>query len=266
MAEEIDYQPLELLAELKAKAEAEPVPAELPECLPINAIRRVPELFQPRGEREDEHHLGELVRAIGIHGMLDPVEVIQIGQDAYLVDGHHRVTAYGMAKVAEPVPVVYFMGTIEEAVLKAGQANNKAKLPMTTRERMDYAWRLVLMDKYSKRQIVEAAGTSDRQVANMRQAMGKLGKGATSFTHWRAAQRAADDKDGHQMTPEQRADWVEQRAGELADKLARTFSNKLSENIEITARALERYFGRRLGEIAGEMGFYPRDCDEEDDF
>jgi ParB-like chromosome segregation protein Spo0J len=71
-----------------------------------------------------------LVRAIKARGDVEAVTVIQVGDKAVLIDGHHRVAAYGLAKATSAVPVKYFEGTLEEAVLEAGSANSKAKLPM----------------------------------------------------------------------------------------------------------------------------------------
>ena len=103
-------------------------------------------LFQPRGwQEEDEAHVQALVRALQRNGpgkLLDPVLVMFIGADLYVVDGHHRLAAYEAASVSGPVPVEHFHGTVQEAVLAAGRANHKDKLPMTTDERHNNAWRL----------------------------------------------------------------------------------------------------------------------------
>ena len=87
--------PSKLLAELNARA-TEGSPVERPPQLTLNQIKRAPELFQPRGLKEDERHILELARAIKNCGLLDPVLVMQIGPDAYLIDGHHRLLAYNM--------------------------------------------------------------------------------------------------------------------------------------------------------------------------
>jgi ParB/Sulfiredoxin domain len=116
------FEASRLLAELKVKA-AEGSPIERHPQLALDRIKRAPELFQPRGHAEDERHVQELARAIKSSRLLDPMLVMQIGQDAYLIDGHHRLLAYELAGVRSLVPVEYFQGTIEEAVLAGGRAN-----------------------------------------------------------------------------------------------------------------------------------------------
>ena len=165
-----------LLAKLKAQAASKTL-GERPARLALGRIKRAAQLFQPRGGEEDDRHVNELVRAIKTVHELDPLLVMQIGRDTYLLDGHHRWAAYELAGVHTPVPVQYFEGTVEQAVLEAGRANTKAKLPMVAQERYDFAWRLVLLQAYSKKEIVEAAAVSDGQVANMRRVYKELGNG-----------------------------------------------------------------------------------------
>jgi len=250
-----------LLAELKATFASGRQSPQLP-ALPLDQITLLPALFQPRAM--DERHISELVRAIKATGSLDPITVLQAGEEAVLVDGHHRVEAYKRAKRTADIPVRYFDGTPEEAVLESGEANSKAKLPMVTRERMNFAWRLVVMKAYSKEQIANAAGVSTSQVATMRKVLKKLGDGAAAHRSWLLARGAAEGEDV-EMSDDEREEWKKEQADRWADRLQKEFGNKLSSNPEITAMALATYFGRRLPAIVGELRGHVDEFEEGDE-
>ncbi|MCX5581198.1 ParB/RepB/Spo0J family partition protein [Kaistia terrae] len=244
------FVPVQLLAELTEKAK-QPSPSPLPDRLPWHSIKQLPELFQPRGlNGTDEKHVQDLKRGLEVSKELEPVLVAWIGPDAYLIDGHHRMLAYQLARWGEPVPVAPFTGTVDEAVLAAGEANSRAKLPMSTRERMNYGWRLVLMGKlYTKVMIVQAAGVSDRQVALMRRAAKDLGSDAFSYREWWQAQQTARGISTEPFTDDEEQARLDALANDWADRLAKTFSTKLSQNPEVAAMALSHYFGRNLKQL-----------------
>ncbi len=263
--EDVSFEPLNLLAGLRSMA-ASPQPAERPETLPLASIVTMPGLFQPRGE--DERHISELVRAIKTRGQVEPVTVMQIGDKAVLIDGHHRVVAYGLAKATSAIPVAYFKGTLEEAVLEAGRANSKAKLPMNNQDRQNYAWRLVQMGTFSKRQIMDAAAVSDGQVSIMRRAKQALGSAAFDAPTWWRAQRDAKGIVAPEVTDDDRERWLDEQAQDYADRLSKAFGSKLPNNPEVAARALSIHFGRRLRELAWAMKEHlpEPEGDEDSDF
>jgi len=107
---------------------------------------------------------------------LDPLLVWQ-GPDGafYLLDGAYRTEAYRQAgQGSRKVPVRVFHGDRDGAILEALRDNAKAKLPLSSMERQDAAWRLVRMPpkenrpRYAKPQIADASGVSERQVGYMR--------------------------------------------------------------------------------------------------
>lgn len=253
------------LVKLAADAK-QPKPDFLPQHLPHSKIEKMPELFQFRSGIS-ERHIADLVRAIHNVGDLDPVIVIQVGQRAVLIDGHHRLDAYELADRTARIPVEYFDGSLDEAVLFAGTANTKAKLPMSTTERQDCAWRLVLLGlSYSKAEIAEAGGVSTAQVGNMRKVKRQLGDTAADHSAWWRARLAARGEE-REMSDEDRETWKQETANDWADTLAKAFSTKLIQQPEIAAMAFDIYFGRRLADFVSELRGFVRDEDaDETDF
>lgn len=236
-----------LQVEEKATAEA-----EYRQTLPRGAITLLPKLFQPR--QLAEHHLGALQRAIEAGGALEPILVWRAGTRTFLLDGHHRIEAYGRAGFTGEIPVRFFEGDAVAALVEAGKANSRAKLPMDTQERMNFAWRLVTLKELSKRQIHEAASISDGQVGAMRRTLKALeDAGTTPPSGWWQALSMSRGEAWKPLNDEERQTWVEEQAQHYADRLGRTFSNKLVTNTEIAAEALRLHFGRRLEELLGEF-------------
>jgi hypothetical protein len=68
----------------------------------------------------------------------------------------------------------------------------------------------------------------------------------------------------YEMTDEERATWREARAARLVDQISKACGPKFTRDPEIAAMALERLFGRRLGELAWFLReILPEDEDEE---
>lgn len=259
----MEFEPSALLVKLKAKAEAEPATDVLPGHLPISAIATETALFQPRGLAEN--HVHDLTRVAKSGRLFDPLVVIQIGGTAFLVDGHHRREAYLKAQITQPIPVSYFSGSVEEAVLEAGRANSKAKQPMTNTERQDFAWRLVRLGSYTRNQVAEAAGVSVRQVATMREVLKELGEDAFEHESWWKARQAASGKENLSFdSDEAREEWLEARASDLARRMRKEFTGKLISNPELAARALNIYFGRKLPDLFHELRQYVAEGEGQD--
>ncbi len=229
-------------------------PAFLPPELAWDAIRQEPDLFQPRPIAE--RHISELIRAIGVAGKLDAVTVIQVGTHAVLIEGHHRMAAYRRAGILAGIPVEYFAGGLDAAVLESGRANSKAKLSMTNEDRQNCAWRWVQLGIHSISQIATSSGVSVRQVSTMRKVLKHLGEDATAQETWWKAQRAFNGIEGSAWTDAEVKDRIQAQAQDYADRLYIAFGNKFATNPEITAKALDIYLGRKLGEVFGEMRTY----------
>lgn len=259
------------LGRLRALAKS-PRGAPLPDKLPAVEIRQEPEVFQPRGLTLDQGHVRTLKKAIDSNGgVLDAVLVIQLGDDAYLIDGHHRLAAYEAAGVTDAIPVVYFQDTLEEAILEAGRANSRAKLTMTSQERRNYAWRLVRIGPAnkggpSKKQIREAASVSDGLIGEMRRVFTKLGAEANAYPQWWEALKVSKGEDAGAWSDEDRAAWEQQRADDLTDQLRKAWGAP-PQNFKVAAMALEAYFGGRIRDIAEELRWaLDDDIDDEGSF
>lgn len=238
-----------------------PRPKKMPDALPPGKVEVCPELFQPRGGLA-EHHIQALVRALRQVGELDPILVIQLGKKAFVVDGHHRLEAYKAAKKPN-IPVQYFGGTVDEAILVGGANNTRAKLPMNGFERQNYAWKLVVLGSaYSKRAIVQASGVSDGQVANMRRVATKLGPEAPNYTSWFLAREAAHGREPEQWSDKDREAWEEEQAQILAEKLARAWGPRGVDHPQIAAMALEKYFGRQIDKLGEHLASHLPDPKE----
>lgn len=156
-------------------------PISHPKHLSRREIARMVSVFQPRILKgrlaEDECHLDELQAAIGDGEkprMLDPITVWWGGDRFYVIDGHHRLVAYDRKNVTAEIPVEVFEGTLDEAMARSAALNSKNRLPMRLDDKLNYAWRLVLVSNLSKRQIVDACAVGNGTVGNMRSVKAKL--------------------------------------------------------------------------------------------
>lgn len=146
-----------------------------PTRLLISEIGRMASVFQPRiieGQLGiDEAHLTELEYAIGKPDspkLLDAITVWWGGDRFYVIDGHHRLNAYERKGVRGGIPVEVFEGTLDEAMAQSAALNSKNRLPMRQEDKLNFAWRLVLISGLSKRKIVDACAVANGSVGSMR--------------------------------------------------------------------------------------------------
>ena len=242
----IRKNPLTTYAALVAlREQGKPQPAILPTHLPINRIKVRKEVFQHRrpAQHASDAHIRELADKAKRRD-LDPVTVWWDGKHWNLIDGHHRMEGYMRAgRYQHPIPVEVFEGTPAEALSRAAGANTKDKLQMSTTEKTNAAWRLVVMgETLSKAQQAEAAGVSERLVATMRSAKAKLISSAappvtclSEMTWHQARQEAAGTHS--EWTPEDE----EVRATEMATALRKALGATAERQPEVFWRALEIY-------------------------
>lgn len=219
-----------------------------PDVLPLSAITIHDAVFQPRAM--SDHHVHGLAKIIKSQGKVAPVVVWPAGDLLILIDGHHRIEAYKKAEKTAAIPVEYFEGTADDALAKSGELNSPLRLPMTTEEKQNFAWRMETLGNYSLNEIVQKSGISKAQVARMRAVRRKLDNLAQCFGTWRAARKHAEEPQEEGGSEE----WKERQAEAYADKLAKAFGNKLSTNPELAAMAFDIYFGRKLPDLHHQIG------------
>nr|WP_321455036.1 ParB/RepB/Spo0J family partition protein [uncultured Cohaesibacter sp.] len=260
----------EAIAKLTEEA-AKGTREDRPDRLPIGDIIECPEAFNVRGEDPLEYHLTELKRALERMADLDPVLILPCGDSFVLIDGHHRLEAYRRDEERTDIPVRYFEGSIENAVLEAARINSKAVLPLNNQQRQNLAWRLVLTKRYSKAQLVEAAAVSYGQISNMRKVMKALNDDANTYDSWCKAQQAAAGKLREQDEDFDQETWLREQAATFADRMFKTYGTKLSRNPSLLALVLVDYCGRNAQGLYDELGMIldidpaeDEDIDEDD--
>nr|WP_320143656.1 ParB/RepB/Spo0J family partition protein [uncultured Cohaesibacter sp.] len=243
----------EAIAKLTEEA-AKGTREDRPDRLPIADIIECPEAFNVRGEDPAEHHLTELKRALERMTDLDPVLILPCGDSFVLIDGHHRLQAYRRDEERTDIPVRYFEGSIEDAVLEAARINAKAVLPLNNQQRQNLAWRLVLTKRYSKAQLVEAAAVSYGQISNMRKVMKALNDDANTFDSWWKAQQAAAGKLREQDEDFDQDAWLREQVAIYVDRMSKAHGTKLSSNPSLLALVLVDYCGRNAKSLYDELG------------
>lgn len=242
----------ELINELQAKVLAD---ATVPKKLLVSSIKEYPNIFQPRHPEINQKHRSDLANTLkrkGKGGELDPIIVLMTTEGAVVVEGHHRLEAY-RSLARKTIPAKLFKGTVKQAILAAGAVNSRVKLEMSHEERLNYAWKLVKIEGFTKGEISLAAGVAERTVTNMRKIKSRLGEEAFGIASWWKALNTEPGKGGSEMTEEQLELWLQDQAQKHADKIAKACGTKLAEHLEIAKRALEIYFGARIGELAEEL-------------
>lgn len=238
--------PMDSFDALKAQwSNGKPQPKEPPQALVVSSIKVREEVFQHR--RPDrfasDRHVRELADVAKVRD-LDRLTVWWDGKKWSVIDGHHRIKAYIRAgRSGQAVPVEVFEGTPEEALGRAAEANTKDKLLMSSSEKSNAAWRLVVMSEgRSKAQQAQDAGVSERLVAQMRKAKATLLKDperqADSLAEmsWQDARRTAAGA-APDWTPEEE----EARIEKMTTALRKALGATADRQPDIFRQALERF-------------------------
>lgn len=218
------------------------------------------ELFQPRrfsaGLKEvDPKHVKDLETRILRKGDLDPILIIKL-RGWVVVDGHHRLEAYRRLKRKTAIKCEWFTGTVREAADESLRRNELIKLPISHSDKQEEAWRRTLNGWGSKNDVVQLTGVSEGIVAMMRRVVKQ------HRTQETPAGRELRQKLGPRLDTlswsRVRMEWVgltpsdfslEEEAAKLARNLSKRMTNKLSENPEVTARALWLYDRNMCGDL-----------------
>ena len=258
-------------------AKGKPQPKVLPSGLELGSIRLRPSVFQHRdpNQPEGKAHVRKLVEAIGRSKTrtLEPLTVWWDGKAWTGIDGHHRHAAYTAASVGANhlVPVEVFNGSLGEAFAQAAAGNSKNKRAMTTGEKTQAAWRMVVMDaSLSKADIADAAGVSQGSVANMRRVHKQLAEAAEGANfdaptgdhrdlRWIDAKKLADGGEAREV------DWEakdEKEAAAMAVAIRKAIGDRGSKKLHVLARALEIYDNRFAETL---VDYWTEKVDEDDD-
>lgn len=246
---------LTFAAALVALRRVAPASSIVPEPIMLaqQAIMELTQVFQIRDATVDERHVSELMKVLSIKGSIDPLHVWRCGDAIILIDGHHRLEAYRRWNREAEVPVIFFKGSVDEAIRFAEEANGDHKLPITYEERANYAWKLVIhaedLGKLSKAQLIARTTISKGTIDTMRKVARELGSRAREVPRWSQAHREwkhgrGDDDREFDFS------WQEAEAMMIVDRLGAEFGKKLAKRPEITAKAFGHLLGRKTPEIA----------------
>jgi len=228
--------------------------------IPLDQVQSMPEVFQPRMSQVVEKHVSDLRSSLKTVGELTPVIVIALGKHPIIVDGHHRLEAYRM-ELRDEIPVEFFRGTVQEAILLSGTANSKTIMPLNRFQRSNWAWKLVRMVNpgdthgylFSKRQITASSGASSGAVAAMRRAARALGEDADNYPTWDAARIACQNMEEPETYKPFGEEELEEQAQLIADRIAQSIGTHRANNPEIMARGLTKFLGRNTPDVIMEM-------------
>jgi ParB-like nuclease family protein len=187
----------------------------------------------------DIAHIRELARTIEDKGKpLDPILVTPVGKKFYVVDGHHRLEAYRLAKWRKEIPVTYFDGNIKEAQEEAWRRNYKNKLPMRHADKLEAAWRLVKEGSRTQSAISDLTTISVRTIATMA-AVWKEHRNGVKDERWVVARSRQWNSEDRETKPGE--DWVERKAHEWAQQIFKNLGPDALASVkaDVFARALE---------------------------
>lgn len=239
--------------------------------VPLADLIARPKEFSPRLNAIDEAHLNELVKVLANGVALDPITVVRSGRRLLVIDGFHRHAAYQKARWTAPVAVRVYEGGPLNVMCLAISENAKSRLPLTSTERTNWAWKFVqaeqaakldhkqgqqadkLMVTLSKAKIAELAGVSHGLVASMRTVWQQWVEQSTDILDdaqswqlsgdWAKDRRAANGNDTRDWSEAQQASWREERIERLAREV-RSLSTVAATDAAAVAEVLRRVLGR----------------------
>lgn len=239
--------------------------------VPLRTINTKPEEFSARRAGLDTGHAQKLASLIKEGAPLPPLDVWQAGEDAGLVvlDGHHRLAAYKLAKWRDEVPVRVHRGSRVAALMVASRENARLRLSLTNAERLDWAWMLERMAEAARNKlsrsrdeeeaaelslvrIARASGVSKRTVAAMRalarKATAQAGFAATGS--WTADRAALLGEDRAEWAPEQADAYRSETIARISEDVGKVLKPHLGRKPDLVAEALGDVLGRRRDEVA----------------
>lgn len=221
-----------------------------PKKLRLDQIDEMPSVFQPRVVGDGlatERHIETLMNAAmnETGHELDAVHVWWSGKRWLLLDGHHRVEAYkrlqAKGKKISLIPVQAIKGTLRDAQDVANGLNRKDKLPVSTEDKANSAWRYVFLgDSRSYRVLASITGASKSNIATMFNRRAELiEKYGDNWQEQVDGMTWLEVKTLDRET-ESYEDWEDKRVNDIARKLFRAFGPSLYNQPELLAKGIER--------------------------
>jgi hypothetical protein len=221
-----------------------------PKKLLLKQIEQMPSVFQPRivGDTlATEKHIGTLMNAAmnETGNELDAVHVWWSGKRWLLLDGHHRIEAYtrlqAKGKKISAIPVQAVKGTLRDAQDVANGLNRKDKLPVSTEDKANSAWRYVFLgDTRSCRALASITGASRSNIHTMfkkrTELVEKYGddwQEQVDGMTWLEVKTLDRESEAYE-------DWEDRRVNDIARKLYRAFGPSLYNQPELLAKGIER--------------------------
>lgn len=225
--------------------------------LPMADVKTLEAVFQPRqfdeSTSESGKHLDVLKRALQPGIELDPITVFKVGGEWLCVDGHHRLEAYRQVGGKRThVPVKVFEGSVEDAFRFCIEANAPDKLNLTREDKLEAAWKMVLLvPAYTYREISRATTAALGTVHNMARALKDAQKrfptAAVEGWTWRQVKELVGrGQDTNNM-------WQTMKAKEIAKQLAKSFCGLPKQHPRVFAMGLCRYDPEAALAIAEEV-------------
>ena len=180
-------------------------------------------------------HVVGLTRALKETGEpFEPLLVYPAGERYCVIDGHHRLAAYEAADWPRPIPVEVFEGALEDARLAGLTRNHKDKLPMTSAEKSEGAWRLVKEERLNRPQIVGLGLVSRSTVSTMKRTWDAIkDHNEARAASWAQARRWGEKRESD-------PDWQTKAAEALMKRLVETgIAKEMLKAPDIAALALE---------------------------
>jgi hypothetical protein len=234
---------------------------EVPAALPLVQIEVVEDVFQHRMtfHAASEKHIDTLAKAIKNNDgkPLPPLKIFWIGDAWALIDGHHRYQAYKRSCYDQRVPVEVFNGSLDEAIGEALRGNSKDKLPMSSREKSDGAWRLVVGTSISQSAIARIASVSRQTVHTMHKTKQEIIQKHPDVDladlDWHHARNLANGKDDFAPDP----DWLQKMIDEKAVVMRRVFGGVFDDRHEVLHDVLMKCFPKAMENILEDYGVDP---------
>ncbi len=242
------------LEDLRADVKAHGQRDDRPRKLPIDDIHVADQVFQPRMTQYNLaaslDHVKTLVSDLRAQKKpFDAVTVIPIGQRFFVIDGHHRLSAYRAAGWNKDIPVAVRPISLDEARKVALAMNLKGKLSLTMEDKQENAWRLTKSGE-TKQRTSDLTLVSTSNIGNMRKLLARLKAADHDVDNmtWRQARRAdkAPDNDFD------RDAWVNEEAKSLSEKLLKSAGTKLVDNPEVLAEAIRMISPRLVTALISE--------------